>query len=115
MRTAELRSPVAKSGHLYSFVQSEGSISEGTLSHDYDYLQQLKGQYNSNLDIDPEDHRRPKKPKDMISWILIGINLSEPTKLSSLKAKTTNFPFSCPPHSTLNSTRYSHHRLSILT
>ena len=43
MRTAELISPVAKPGHLYSFDQSEGSISEGTLSHDYDYLQQLQG------------------------------------------------------------------------
>ena len=53
-------------------------------------LDRVIGQYNSKLDIDQEHHRRPK---DKIPWILIGIYLTVPAKLSSLKAKDIDFPF----------------------
>lgn len=43
------------------------------------------GKYNSHLDIDPEDHRKLRRPKDKIPCILIGIYLIVPTKLSFLK------------------------------
>ena len=67
-------------------------------------LGRATGQYNSHFDIDPEDHKRPGRPKDKIPWILVNINFIAPIRLSSLKAKTIGFPFFCHPYSTLNST-----------
>lgn len=88
--------------------------SKDTLSPDcVTILGRVTGQYNSNLDIHPEDHRRPGRPKDKTSGIFTGINLIVPTKLSSLKAKTSDFSFFYRPHSTLNSSR--NRRFSILT
>lgn len=88
---------MVKPGQLYSFVQSEGNHLKDTL---WLYLAEFIGQYNFNFDIDPEDQRSPERPKDKIPWTLIGINhidinLTVPTKLSSLKAKNIDFPFFC--------------------
>lgn len=49
-------------------------------------LGRVIGKYNSNLDIDPENYRSPRRPKDKIPCILIGIYLI-PTKLSFFKKK----------------------------
>lgn len=42
-------------------------------------LGRATGRYNSHFDIDPEDCKRPGRPKDKIPWILININFIAPS------------------------------------
>lgn len=104
LRTGVLGSPVS---HLANFavLSRVKEAFKGHIITDYvTILGKVTGQYNSHIDIDSEDHRRPGRPKDKVPWILISIHFIVPISLCSLKAKTIDFPFFCCPHSTLNST-----------